>query len=88
MIDQLTKAVEKILHIQTCAEEGRACDGDLDEVNRCLRLIEQQAEKTKDCVRKSLLEQGFYVKPGQMLVGFTKGGTMETITVCRPFQRD
>lgn len=88
MIDQVTKALEKILHIQTCAEEGRASEGDLEEVNRCLRLIEQQAEITKDCVRKSLIEQGFYVKPGQKLVGFTKGGLMETITVCRPFQGD
>lgn len=80
-INAYLEADRRVLFLQDVIEEKRVRPEDIEELNKLAEVLYQQVLNLKADACEVLKSEGFVVKPGDTITGFTRERNLETITV-------
>lgn len=76
-----TDAINRLRFISEAQKDGRPRAEDLNELQDIERKLANQVRILGDAVRESLLSCGIFVKPGEMITGFTSDNRLEVVSI-------
>lgn len=74
-------AINRLRFISEAQKDGRPREEDLNELLDIESKLDKQIRALGDDVRESLLSCGIFVKPGEMITGFTSDNRLEVVSI-------
>lgn len=74
-------AATRVSFLEDVIEEKRVKPEDIEELNKLAEILHEQVLNLKADACEVLKSEGFVVKPGDKITGFTRDRNLETITV-------
>ena len=77
----VTDVTNRLSFISQAQKDGRPREEDLNELLDIKSKLDKQIRALGDDVRESLLSCGIFVKPGEMITGFTSDNRLEVVSI-------
>lgn len=74
-------AATRVSFLEDVIEEKRVKPEDIEELNKLAGVLHEQVLSLKADTCEVLKSEGFVVKPGDKITGFTRNNDLETITI-------
>lgn len=74
-------AATRVSFLEDVIEENRVKPEDIEELSKIAEVLYKQVQNLKADACDALQNQGFLVKPGDTITGFTKKNKLETVTI-------